>query len=211
MSFLAFSFTLLAQEHFVGPIESCKDVYDGIQDDCTEYFDFGANSNNNNNDIQRYYKVLFTHPGCDTTSYKEVFREDFNGNALDTTRWRTKDVCPPPFDTIGCGCTKDDAEIKEKRDKMWLPSNVTVDGGYLHLKTGEINPTLYYTCVNGNGQTMTLDKRFSSAQVVSKNIIPNAFGGGCFKYGRITIRAKVPNNNNGKNTIGAIWFFGWAG
>ncbi|MBI1224587.1 MAG: family 16 glycosylhydrolase [Bacteroidetes bacterium] len=185
--------------HFSGPIDSCLDVFDGIQDGFTEYWQFG---NNDNNNLNRYYKVVYTHPGCDTNPYQVVFRDDFDGSTLNTDYWLPNYNNVSPLDSILL-CDDDGQFV----DNFALPSAVSVSDGYLKLKTTRLPQTVIYNCEESPGNTITVEKKYSAGYVTTRRGAPGDQG--CFKHGKFTIRAKIPNGTN--NTTGAYWFFGWGG
>lgn len=72
---------------------------------------------------------------CPEENYRLVFHDEFEGSALDRSKWRTKGGAPPPFDrTLWQGC---------KRElQIYLDENFTVEDGLLKI-TAKAEPFIY--------------------------------------------------------------------
>lgn len=99
-----------------------------------------------------------------------VFSDDFSGTRLDSAKW---DTCYPWF-TTGHGCTN----FSNPELEWYLPSQVQVSGGVLHLVASEI-PTLGES---RDGRPMTYQWR--SGMVTS-------YGKFDFTYGLVEIQAHM--------------------
>mgnify|MGYP001579854059 CR=1 FL=1 len=188
-----------SSQHYIGPIDICYDNYDDAKDGFTEYLNLTSASNQH---FHRLYKKTFTNPGCDANPYKTVFFDDFDGDKLNAQRWRNDSNNFPPLNLIR-RCDNELAHLS-------LPQSITVSGGYAHLKTEKLDSTLTFRCEDpetpGNMDTITVERKFSCGRIMSRAGLPGSQG--CFRQGKFTVRAKIPENNN--NSTGAYWFYGWA-
>lgn len=121
----------------------------------------------------------------DSSPWKLVFQDEFEGNTLDTSRWITWF----PYDENGgdeCTfCRTHGAEGQVYRDE-----NVTVDSGILRLWVKEARV-----------QWMDESRSFSAGMVHTRAPWK-------FKYGRFEVRCRLPR---GKGFWPAFWLYGWSG
>jgi len=134
----------------------------------------------------------------DTDKWKLVWADEFDGNALDTSKWSYN------IDCWGGG-------NKERQCYTDSPDNVSVGEGNLKITANRQKhegpawpPYLQDTPKKAKA---TKKQKFTSGRIVSKNK-------GDWKYGRFDIRAKLPT---GQGTWPAIWMMptddvygGWA-
>lgn len=72
---------------------------------------------------------------CSQKNYYLVFHDEFNGNSLDYSKWKTKSNSPPPFDrTLWHDC--------ERELQVYLDSNFIVENGLLKI-VAKNNPYNY--------------------------------------------------------------------
>ena len=101
------------------------------------------------------------------------FASDFRGNQLDTAVWGT---CYPWAATGGC---TNYGNIKDKELEWYLPGQVQVSGGELHL-------------VAQNTPTAGLSQRGGPEEYACRSGMVTTFPGFHFQYGYIQITAKIP-------------------
>jgi beta-glucanase (GH16 family) len=117
-------------------------------------------------------------PGVLQPTGKPEFAAAFTGSSLDTSVW---DTCyPQPYYNFGNGCTNFGNATKEA--EWYLPSQVKVYGGVLHL-VADKEPTAGHSS-NGGSETYSC----RSGMVTSDP-------GFQFKYGYIQVIARIPSSS----------------
>lgn len=136
---------------------------------------------------QYYRKVQLdsTRVPLDTTPWQLVFCDEFNGQALDTTRWITYF----PYDAQGgdrCLYCRTHGE----EGQVYLDENVEVHDGmaYLHIAEDSV-------------EWMGAIRAYSSGMLHTRAPWK-------FKYGRFETRCRLPA---GKGFWPAFWLYGWGG
>lgn len=120
-------------------------------------------------------------------SYKLVFYDEFDGNALDQTKWDTKfSFYGPPYDRTHDFGSGDELQYYDD-------NNVTVSGGAAHLRGEKLTTPVVYS-----GHT----KWFKTGMLCSRQQ---------FQWGRIEMRCRVPAGPSGWIGSGykpAFWLIG---
>ncbi|MCO6493111.1 MAG: glycoside hydrolase family 16 protein [Phaeodactylibacter sp.] len=79
---------------------------------------------------------------CPEGEYELVFHDEFDGNTLDLSKWRTKTSSPPPFDrTLWQNC--------ERELQFYTDTNFVLQNGILQI-IAEAKPHTYQGVVGGN-------------------------------------------------------------
>jgi beta-glucanase (GH16 family) len=119
-------------------------------------------------------------PSTDPPAAHELFRDDFNGSTLDTSKWRpnwlagSDDTVTKPVNSAELSC--------------YDPAQVSVSGGYLHLNAVD------RPCRASNGVTYP----YASGLVESADHFT-------FTYGRVEARIFIPANSGAAANWPAFW------
>ncbi len=142
-------------------------------------------------------KVHTFSQACINSDYQVVYLEDFESNVLKPEEWITYFPVDDPYKRTHF----------DGSHHIFLDENVWVTNGILHLKTKEGPYTYHWVDENGIDQQIT--RPYTAALVQSNNNTPASdHNSGCWKYGKFSIRAKIPSQSG---ATAAFWFFGWPG
>jgi beta-glucanase (GH16 family) len=120
-------------------------------------------------------------PQCNPNPYKLIFEDDFDGNAIDPSKWNPK---------TGMRGKGDDFS----QSKQWFqPQNTSVNSGQMHLIAKQEYSTHTYTV--GSDPNYTMDFNYTSGEMWSKYK---------FNYGKYEIRCKMPVQ---KGFFPSFWLF----
>lgn len=123
-------------------------------------------------------------PFGQTGEWNLLFTDEFDGNALDTTKWVT--CYPTSLSDDGCGHTNNELQ-------WYLPKNVSVSNGTLNLTSQK------ETYKAPNGKTYDYTSGMVTTGKNKTDTTPSKFA---YKYGYAEVRAKVPH---GKGLWPAFW------
>ena len=126
-----------------------------------------------------------TQPVGQSGTWNTIFHDDFNGNALDTTKWTT---CYFNFKVGDNSCDHDQGEME-----LYQPDNVSVSNGVLTLSAQK------QTVNASNGQTYNYTSGMITTGPTTANSNDTRFS---FTYGYMEMRAKVPG---GQGLWPAFW------
>lgn len=121
---------------------------------------------------------------CETNSWKLVFHDEFNGNALDTSKWYTY----YPYGknkSDQCDFCRTHADFS---DQVYQDENLSIEDGILKILTQKEEL-----------EWMGKKRNYSSGLIHSKQVFDT--------YTKYEIKCKIPD---GKGTWPAFWVFGWS-
>lgn len=121
-------------------------------------------------------------PSCDTTAWRLVFSDEFDGKELDRTKWRTWF----PYSDDGSDRASG-TRIMGTSNTIFRDDLVTVDGGLLHL-----------------GVRAKAGEWYGQAKEHEGSMI-HSMDNGKFTYGRFEVRCRIPR---GAGLWPAFWGFG---
>jgi beta-glucanase (GH16 family) len=114
-------------------------------------------------------------PVGQTGNWTMIFHDEFNGTALDTSKWTT---CYFNF-TVGNGCDHNQGELE-----LYQPDDVFVSNGTLKLRAER------RTNIASNGKTYNYTSGMITTGPTTFNSKDTRFA---FQYGYMEMRAKVPD------------------
>lgn len=127
-------------------------------------------------------KVFLNDFPCPNQQWHLAFSDDFDGNAIDTTKWYTYIPQWPNYDDKW-----EFGRTHGKEGQIYKNENVQVKNGYLYLILKN-EPSRWYTA----------NRAYSSGLIYSnKNFV--------FKYGKFETRCKIPK---GTSLWSAFWLWG---
>jgi len=140
---------------------------------------------------------------CSTGDYQIIFQDDFTGDTLDTSIWRTSYGNPKPWD-----CTLPRKKCGTEL-QFYHPDNVKVSNGTLKITTRQQRHT--YKGIYGEarpcakkkiGDPFSLDFDYTSGMIETKTEKI------AFQYGRFEVRCRLPK---GAGYWPAFWLWGGGG
>ncbi|MEZ4984026.1 MAG: family 16 glycosylhydrolase [Saprospiraceae bacterium] len=181
-----------------------EDAYDGNVDGKETHYILPNISYNGIEDRlqSNFLKIDKIEEICNDLDYSVLYQEEFNGIEINLNKWTTS----PHGDPYAWGPTQ---------APVWFhPDFVQVDQGLLKIKIegmfindNNLNyPTVYSWSENNEVYTQS---RYSLAGWVMTDT-PSSPESGCLRYGRYSIKAKLPDPSVGE-AWSAFWFYGYAG
>lgn len=134
-------------------------------------------------------------PLCETGQWHEIWREEFDGNALDPHLWRTHYPCPDGSDD----CERARLHTDESATII-LDENVEVSGGLCRIRTKKELVSVDWQ--NQNGTSGTHVREVSSGSVQMRDYPAP------FTSGRLEMRAKISHTDYG---YASFWLYGIGG
>ncbi|MCB0521759.1 MAG: family 16 glycosylhydrolase [Lewinellaceae bacterium] len=193
---------------FRDSIPECEDIFDGQQDGFTDFVEF-LGCADGRNWVTRFFRRDKFFP-CqfeenfgsynDSLTYQTVFFEDFEDDTLQTKYWYTLDDENPPLRKNLIPCSHEHT--------LRTPKRVKINDGLLHLETSNLDGPHTFICKEDDGSEGYTTRDYSTGFVMTYQGIPISGEEACFRYGKYSIRAKLPREDGGQSSF---WMYGWGG